>query len=95
MEQTKYIKNVKALPGYRLEILMDTDALIIFDFNTRLSTARFGSLRDESFFKIAATDGNYLVVEKKGFAKVSIPATDLMDLVLLDRTRGAASRSDE
>jgi two-component system chemotaxis response regulator CheY len=82
---------------YHIQIIdpLDTGALIVFDFNTRLNTARFGALRDESFFQSVTTDGDYLVFEKKGFAKVSIPATDLMDLVLLDRTRSAGRRWEE
>jgi two-component system chemotaxis response regulator CheY len=87
MEQTKYFKSVRALSAYQLEILTETDTFIIFDFSSRFNTARFGALRDESLFKSVTTDGDYLLFEHAGHPKVKITAQEMMDLVLLDRTR--------
>jgi hypothetical protein len=60
----------------------------MFDFNSRLCTMRFGALRDEELFMTAHTDGNCILFEKKGTSKISIAASDFMDLILVDRTGG-------
>jgi hypothetical protein len=89
MEQTKFFKSVRAVSDHQLEILMETDTHIIFDFSSRFHTARFGALRDDELFMSAHTDGDYILFEKKGCPKVTIPASDMMDLMLVDRTRAS------
>ncbi|NLB83848.1 MAG: hypothetical protein GX791_06345 [Synergistaceae bacterium] len=84
--QTRYFRSGKALPEYRLDIRMATGAHIEFDFASRLNTMRFGVLKDEKLFATAFTDGESLLFGKDGPAKVSISATDFMDLVLVDKT---------
>lgn len=82
-----YFKSVRALPDYRLEVIMETDTVIHFDFSSRLDTSRFGRLRGDDLFKSVRTDGNYLIFEKAGKMSVKITATEFMDLVLIDRRR--------
>ena len=84
--QTGYIRSVKALPGYKLEVEMTTDTRIEFDFASRLNTIRFGALKDEKLFVTASTDGNFITFGTNDAARVRISAIDFMDLVLVDRT---------
>lgn len=82
-----YIKSVRALPEYQLEVEMVTGTNIRFDFRSRLNTARFGKLRDVEMFTSVHTDGLNLIFSKKGKVPVKIDAKEFMDLVLVDRTR--------
>ena len=84
--QTCFFKNVTALPGYKLKVEMGTGTLIDFDFNTRLRSVRFGTLKNEAVFNSVYTDGNFIIFQKEGEDKVKISADDFMDLVLVDRT---------
>ncbi len=81
-----YFRSVKALPGYRLKVETDTDASIEFDFSSRLDTMRFGTLRNLSLFETAKTDG-YFILFGDGASIVRISAEDLMDLLMVDRTK--------
>lgn len=86
-EQAGYIRSVKALPGYKLEVEMGTNTRIEFDFVSRLNTMRFGALKDEKLFATASTDGSFITFGTDDVAKkVRISAIDFMDLVLVDRT---------
>lgn len=82
-----YFKNVKALTGYHLKVVMETGTSIHFDFRSRLNTARFGRLKDEELFKSVRTDGSYLIFEKAGKMTLKITAAEFMDLVLVDRRK--------
>ncbi len=82
-----YFNSVRALPDYQLEVTMQTGSSIYFDFRSRLSTARFGSLKDEEVFRSVRTDGDYLIFQKEGRMPVRITASEFMDLVLIDRRR--------
>jgi hypothetical protein len=77
---------VKALPDYRLEIEMQTDTHIVFAFNSRLCTMRFGALKDAELFNTVRTDGDFILFGKDGAVKVQIGPMDFMDLILVDRT---------
>ena len=81
----RYFKSVKALPDYRLEVIMETGSIIQFDFRSRLNTARFGVLRDEELFQSVNTDGDYLIFCKEKRMPVRITASEFMDLILIDR----------
>ena len=85
MEQTRYLKSVKTVSDYQLEVLTETDTRIIFNLKPRFNTARFGALRERELFYSAHTDGNYILFEKEGYPKVTISASDMMDLALVDR----------
>ncbi len=78
---------MRALPDYQLEVTMETGSTIHFDFRSRLDSARFGILRDESLFRSVRTDGNYLIFDKPGRMPVKIAASEFMDIVLVDRRR--------
>ena len=82
-----YFKSVRALPDFRLEVVMQTGTIILFDFRTRLNTVRFGKLRNSAFFQNVTTDGTYLIFSKEGRVPVRIAASEFMDLVLVDRTK--------
>lgn len=82
-----YFKRVRALPNYRLEVVMETGTTIHFDFGSRLNTARFGRLSDEEFFRSVRSNGDYLVFERAGKIPLKITASEFMDLVLIDRRR--------
>lgn len=86
ISENVYFKDVKALPDYKLEVEMGTHTQIIFDFHTRLVTARFGALSEEAVFRSVYTDGSYLIFEKGETVVVKITAKEFMDLVLIDRT---------
>lgn len=83
-----FFKSVRALTGYRLLVEMATDARIVFDFNARLSTMRFGVLKDRALFDTASTDGDFILFRAGNRAEVRIAAGEFMDLVLVDRTDG-------
>lgn len=87
MQEAGYFKSVRALPNYRLEVIMETGTVIHFDFHSRLNTARFGRLLDKELFGNVRTDGDYLIFEKAGKMPVKITASEFMDLVLIDRRR--------
>lgn len=86
-KEDSYFKSVRALPGYKLEVAMETGTTLNFDFRSRLNTARFGRLSDEELFRNVRTDGAYLIFEKAGKVPVKITASEFMDLVLVDRRR--------
>jgi hypothetical protein len=85
--QTKFFRSVKAISNHQLEILMDTNSFIIFDFGDRLQSIRFSALQDTELFNTAYTDGFYLLFGKDDKPKVRISPSDLMDLLMTDRTR--------
>ena len=80
--QKDFFKSVKALPDYLLEIEMQTDAHIVFDFKPCLGTARFGALKEEEVFGTAHTDGFRIQFRKGARGKVTITAGEFVDLVL-------------
>ena len=86
MKQTKYFKCVRAISDYQLEILTETDTHVIFDFRPKFKTIRFMDLGERELFLSAHTDGNYVLFEKEGYMKVKIPAKELLDMALLERS---------
>lgn len=81
-----FFESVRALPDYRLEVEMGTGSCIVFDFNTRLSTLRFGALKEINLFNSVYTDGSYLVFETPDYRGIRITAKEFMDMVLVDPT---------
>jgi len=84
--QTCFFKNVTALPNYKLKVEMGTGTFVDFDFTSRLSSVRWGVLKDEAVFNSAYTDGFFIFFQKEGEVEVKISGNDFMDLVLIDRT---------
>lgn len=85
----EYIGSVRALPDYRLEVVMNSKAIVKFDFRTRLRAARFAALRDEEVFNSVYTDGDYLIFLRKGMKCVKITGKELLELALIDKTATA------
>lgn len=83
--QEAYFKGVKPLAGRGLEVVMETGTTIHFGFESRLNTARFGSLQDDTLFDSVRTDGHALIFEVPGKTAIRITASEFMDLVLIDR----------
>ncbi|HWP98096.1 MAG TPA: DUF2442 domain-containing protein [Syntrophomonadaceae bacterium] len=54
------IKKVVPREDYRLEVLFDNGTTVILNLEGRLSTVRFGLLRDKDFFARVTTDGNFI-----------------------------------
>lgn len=77
-----FFKGVRALPEFLLEVTVATGAVILFDFQSKLSTARFGMLGDRAMFESARTDGHYLIFSKEGHVPVRVSAVEFVDLVL-------------
>lgn len=59
------IKRVVPWEDYRLEVLLDNGSTIILNLKSRLSTVRFGLLRNKEFFNRVTTDGSYIRWEDK------------------------------
>ncbi|MFX4263746.1 hypothetical protein ACOBQJ_16285 [Pelotomaculum propionicicum] len=59
------IKRVVPRENYKLEVLLDNGSTVILNLESRLSTVRFGLLRDKDFFARVTTDGNYIRWEGK------------------------------
>ncbi len=55
-----HIIKVNAREQYRLEVLLNNDNTIILNMAARLNSIRFSVLKDQSFFKSATTDGQYI-----------------------------------
>jgi len=84
--QAGFFRSVKPLPRHKLEVVMQTDTHIVFDFTSRLGTMRFGALVDDELFKSARTDGNFILFGKPGAAQIRIGPADFADMILVDRT---------
>ena len=85
--QTGYFRNVKPLPGHRLEVDLETGSRVVFDFTSRLGTIRFGLLKYDEIFNTAAIDGDAILFRKEGTSDdIRISASEFMDMVLVDRT---------
>ena len=86
-KQVGFFKSVVALPEYKLEIEMATGTHIVFDFTTRLNTARFSAIKNEELFKAVRTDGHSIIFfDTTNDAEIGIGPEEFMDLVLVDRT---------
>lgn len=85
-KQGVFFREVEALADYKLAVEMGTRSQIVFDFQTRLATAKFGVLNEEDVFRSVYTDGSYLIFKKNEQVVVKITAKEFMDLVLIDRT---------
>ncbi|MEN6348715.1 MAG: DUF2442 domain-containing protein [Syntrophomonas sp.] len=71
------IKRVVPREDYRLEVLLDNGSTIILNLESRLSTVRFGLLRDKEFFARVTADGNYIRWEDK----IEISVSEVFQLI--------------
>jgi hypothetical protein len=83
--QAGFFRSVQPLPQHKLEVVMETDTHIVFDFTSRLGTMRFGALVDDDLFDSVRTDGNFILFGKPGAEKIRIGPADFADLMLVDR----------
>lgn len=83
--QAVFFRSVHPLPKHKLEVVMETDTHIVFDFTSRLGTMRFGALVDDDLFNSVRTDGNCILFVKPGAAEIRIGPADFADLMLVDR----------
>ena len=83
----RFFRSVKAMPGFILEVIMETGANIQFNFLSSLNSVRFEALRDDALFQSAYTDGSFLIFDKKDQAQVKISAFEFVDLILIDKSR--------
>ena len=67
--QAGFFRSVQPLPQHKLEVVMETDTHIVFDFTSRLGTMRFGALVDDDLFNSVRTDGNCILFGKPGAAE--------------------------
>lgn len=84
--QAGFFRSVQPLPQHKLEVVMETDTHIVFDFTSRLGTMRFGALVDDDLFNSVRTDGNCILFVKPGAVEIRIGPADFADLMLVDRT---------
>ncbi len=79
--------SVIPLPNYKLKIEMETGNAILFDFTSRLKSVRYGRLQDTKIFESVRTDGDTLIFGVDEIELITITADDLMDLLIIDRTK--------
>jgi hypothetical protein len=72
-----HIEKAVAREEYRLEVVLDSGSTIILNLESKLSTARFSMLREESFFKKVSTDGNFVRWDDK----LEISLSELFQLI--------------
>jgi len=68
------------MKAYRLFIEMESGSSLIVDFSVKLNTMKYKELIDETLFKTASTDGNYVIW---GDGRVKITVKELMEVTLL------------
>lgn len=71
------IENVVPKENYRLEVLLKNGNSVILNMESRLSTIRFGLLKDKEFFKKVTTDGNFI----RWGNKVEISVSEVFQLI--------------
>lgn len=80
-----YIKAVVPMKDYRLFMEMDSGSNVIVDLSVKLNTMKYKDLTDESMFRSAKTDGDYVVW---GDGRVKVTVKELMDVVLIGEYPG-------
>ena len=75
-----YIKTVLPMKDYRLFMEMESGSTVTVDLSGKLHTMKYGELADETFFKTATTDGDYVIW---GSGRLRLTVNELMEVVLL------------
>jgi hypothetical protein len=75
-----YIKSVVPMKDYRLFMEMESGSSMIVDLSVKLYTMKYKDLTDETLFKTASTDGNYVIW---GDGRLKLTVNELMEVVLL------------
>jgi hypothetical protein len=75
-----YIKTVLPMKDYKLLMEMESGSTVIVDLSNKLHTMKYAQLADETFFKTATTDGDYVIW---GGGRLRLTVNELMEVVLL------------
>ena len=75
-----YIKTVLPMKDYRLFMEMESGSTVTVDLSGKLYTMKYADLTDKTFFKTAATDGDYVIW---GGGRLRLTVNELMEVVLL------------
>jgi hypothetical protein len=75
-----YIKTVLPMKDYRLFMEMESGSMVTVDLSGKLHTMKYAGLADETFFKTATTDGDYVIW---GGGRLRLTVNELMEVVLL------------
>ncbi|MFA9422965.1 MAG: hypothetical protein ACERLG_05280 [Sedimentibacter sp.] len=79
-----FIQSVRALPDYCIEVVMQTGAVIHYDFTPQLSITRFSALQEDVVFQSVWTDGDYLLFKRGNMDCARITAKEFMDMLMVD-----------
>lgn len=55
-----WIMDVEPMEDYLLQVHLDNGSSVLLNLKSRLTTVRFGPLKDPIFFKEATTDGQFI-----------------------------------
>ncbi len=77
------LKEVKPLPGFRLELLFQNGSSAIVNMEHRIKTLRFSQLSSEQIFATARAEGDK-VVWTNGSRTFGVYCGELLDAMLLD-----------
>lgn len=75
-----YIKAVLPMKDYRLFMEMEGGSTVTVDLSCKLQTMKYAELADETFFRTAETDGDYVLW---GGGRVRLTVGELMEVILL------------
>ena len=79
-----FIQSVQALPDYCLEVVMQTGAVINYNFTSQLCIPRFSALQEDVVFQSVRTDGDYLLFRRGNMDCARITAKEFMDMLMVD-----------
>lgn len=75
-----YMKTVLPIKDYRLFVEMESGSMVIADFSNKLHTLKYAELVEQTFFKTATTDGDYVIW---GGGRLRLTVNELLEVVLL------------
>jgi hypothetical protein len=79
-----FIKSVRVLSGYCLEVVMQTGAVIHYNFTPQLCIPKFSALQEDAVFQSVRTDGDYLLFRRGNMDCARITAKEFMDMLMVD-----------
>ncbi|MDY0235368.1 MAG: hypothetical protein RBR71_05040 [Gudongella sp.] len=82
-----FIQSVRALPGYYIEVIMQTGAVIHYNFISQLCIPRFNALQEEKVFQSVRTDGDYLLFSRDNLDCTRITAKEFMDMLMVNTSQ--------
>ncbi|MCR4786995.1 MAG: DUF2442 domain-containing protein [Lachnospiraceae bacterium] len=76
------IKSIKPMKNGILKVVFETGNSITVDMSQRLSTARFGVLKDTEVWESADTDGNFVHWYQDGIEVVELSFDEIMQMTV-------------